>query len=283
MADSNHGPPGQIIHHPAFRSEHLENERSIYVYLPPGYDDVPDRRFPVVYLHDGQNVFHDQDSSFGVAWNAAGTADRLIHRGRIDPVIQVGIANTRDRLSEYAPFPDTTVNVAEGRIERYAQFLMEEIKPFIDRTYRTQPHREQTAVIGSSMGGFATLSLAWKHPQFFRFAGILSPSLWWARSRILRELEAAPQPWMRTMRFWIDMGNRESSAKTALPPALQRVRRLVQILDQEGLLPGTDYYYWEIAGGEHNESHWAARYDKVLLYFFGKHPGEEEAIPPRTA
>lgn len=263
---------GQVIHHTSFRSSYLDNERQVIVYLPPGYEEQADRRYPVVYLHDGQNVFEAQTAAFGIAWDAAKTADRLIQQGRMQPVIQVAIANTPERLFEYAPFPDPNVNVNEGRNAAYGQFLFEEVKPFIDRMYRTKRDPRHTAIVGSSMGGLSTLALAWKRHSMFTMSGILSPSLWWSRNRILRELENAENlDWMRTMRFWLDMGNKEGGARAVVPPALQRTRRLVELFDSVGLLPGQDYYYWEVAGGEHNEAAWAARYDKVLLFFFGKH------------
>jgi predicted alpha/beta superfamily hydrolase len=261
----------RLVYHPRFRSAHLDNERSVTVYLPPGYEESRERRYPVIYLHDGQNVFEAHTSAFGIAWDASRTADRLIGAGRLEPVIQVAVNNTPDRLFEYAPFADPNVNVNEGRNHSYGQFLFDEVKPFIDRMYRTKPEREHTGIVGSSMGGLSTLSLAWKKHDLFSMAGILSPSLWWSRNRILRELENAENiTWMRTMRFWLDMGNKEGGARAVVPPALQRTRRLVELFDDQGLLPGKDYYYWEVAGGEHNEAHWAARYDKVLLFFLGK-------------
>ncbi len=261
----------RLVYHPHFRSAHLDNERSVTVYLPPGYEESRERRYPVIYLHDGQNVFEAHTSAFGIAWDASRTADRLIGAGRLEPVIQVAVNNTPDRLFEYAPFADPNVNVNEGRNHTYGQFLFDEVKPFIDRMYRTKPEREHTGIVGSSMGGLSTLALAWKRHDLFSMAGILSPSLWWSRNRILRELENAENiTWMRTMRFWLDMGNKEGGARAVVPPALQRTRRLVELFDDQGLLPGKDYYYWEVAGGEHNEAHWAARYDKVLLFFLGK-------------
>ncbi|HMP15647.1 MAG TPA: alpha/beta hydrolase-fold protein [Gemmatales bacterium] len=263
--------PSRLIHHTSFRSAHLENERQITIYLPPGYEENSTYRYPVIYLHDGQNVFEAHTSAFGIAWDAARTADKLQAAGRLEPVIQVAIYNTPERLFEYAPFADPNVNVNEGRNHAYGEFLFDEVKPFVDRLYRTRPEREHTAIVGSSMGGLSTLGLAWKRHAHFSMAGILSPSLWWSRNRILRELESAESlAWMRTMRFWLDMGNKEGGARAVVPPALQRTRRLVELFDREGLLPGKDYYYWEVAGGEHNETHWAARYDQVLLFFFGK-------------
>lgn len=263
---------GRLIHHENFRSGHLENERQLVIYLPPGYENESARRYPVVYLHDGQNVFDSSTAAFGITWDAAHTADKLISQGRLQPIIQVAIANTPERLFEYAPFPDLNVNVNEGRNQAYSQFLFDEVKPFVDRLYRTLPDRKHTAVVGSSMGGLSSLSLAWKRHDQFSMCGILSPSLWWARNRILRELESDETiHWMRKMTFWVDMGNKEGGARAVVPPALQRTRRLIELFDSVGLLPGRDYYYWEVAGGEHNEAHWAARYDKVLLYFFGLH------------
>lgn len=268
--------PSRLIHHRHFRSEHLENERQVSVYLPPDYHLHRETRYPVVYLHDGQNVFEQHTSAFGIAWDAAVTADRLTEQHRLEPVIQVAVHNTPDRLLEYAPFPDPNVNVNEGRNHAYGQFLLDEVKPFIDLHYRTLSDRDHTAIVGSSMGALSTLSLAWKRHRDFSMCGILSPSLWWARNRILRELETVESyPWLQTMKFWLDMGNKEGGARAVVPPALQRTRRLVELFDQAGLLPGVDYYYWEVAGGEHNEAHWAARYDKVLLFFFGKHSYEK--------
>lgn len=271
MAVATH-ETGQVIHHTSFRSAHLGNERQVIVYLPPDYEVSPDRRYPVVYLHDGQNVFEAHTAAFGIAWDAAKTADKLINQGRLEPIIQVAVANTPDRLFEYAPFPDPNVNVNQARNAAYGQFLFDEVKPFIDRLYRTKPDRQHTAIVGSSMGGLSTLALAWKRHTEFHLCGVMSPSLWWARNRILRELEIAESiEWLRTMKFWVDMGNKEGGARAVVPPALQRTRRLIELFDSAGLLPGHDYYYWEVAGGEHNEAHWAARYDKLLLFFFGKH------------
>jgi predicted alpha/beta superfamily hydrolase len=268
-------PHGRLVHHPAFASRHLGNERLITVYLPPGYDAALDATYPVVYLHDGQNVFETDKAAFGISWDAAATADRLILQGRLTPLLQVAIANTPDRLPEYAPFPDSTIHIPESRLARYAQFWLEELKPFMERTYRCRKGREQVGMVGSSMGALATLALAWKHHDVFRYAGILSPSLWWARNRLLRELETTDTTWLRSMKFWLDMGNKEGGARAVVPAALQRTRRLVDLFDRTGLLPGVDYYYSEIAGGEHNEAHWASRYDKVLLYFFGRHPNQQ--------
>jgi predicted alpha/beta superfamily hydrolase len=254
------------VHH-GFHSDLLDNRRTIWVHLPPGYSRER-RRYPVLYMHDGQNLFDPRLAAFGMAWHADTTADRLVGQGRIDPVILVGIANTPARLDEYAVYPDAREK-AGGRGEVYAHFVFDELKPFIDNEYRTLPGREHTAVAGSSLGGLVSLTMAWHFSDRFHSCGVVSPSLWWARGRVLEEL-GQDTGWMKRMRFWVDMGTREGSRRGHVTPAIRHTRELVDCFDQAGLLPGRDYYYWEVAGGEHNETHWAARFDKVLLYFFGK-------------
>ena len=181
----------------------------------------------------------------------------------------MGIDNTPDRLDEYAYHPDRREQ-AGGRGSLYARFVLEEVKPFIDGHYRTQPDRRHTAVAGSSMGGLMSLSMAREHHERFALCGAVSPSLWWADGRALNECEDGDTAWMRRMRFWVDMGTREGSGRGHVTPSIRSTRRLIGCFDAAGLIPGRDYLYWEAAGGEHNEAAWAARFDKILLYFFGR-------------
>ncbi len=261
-------PHGEGRVHDDFYSKLLDNRRTIWVYLPPGYADEPRRRYPVMYLHDGQNLFDPRLAAYGVAWDADATSDRLINAGRVEPVILVGIANTPARLDEYTIYTDAREK-AGGQGELYARFVFDELKPFIDTEYRTLPAREHTGVAGSSLGGLVSLTMAWQFHDRFKMCGIVSPSLWWAGGRVLKDLER-DDAWMKTMRFWVDMGTREGSRRGHITPTIRRTRELVDRFDHAGLIPGRDYYYWEVAGGEHNEAHWAARFDKMLLYFFGK-------------
>ena len=253
--------------HADFPSAHLGTARALTVNLPPGYDDDPTRRYPVLYLHDGQNVFEDARAAFGVSWRAGEIADRLTREGRIRPILLVGIDNSEERLDEYGQHVDAWQE-AGGRGKHHARFVAEEIKPFIDLEYRTLPGRAHTAIAGSSMGGLASLTTAWQHVGVFGMCGMLSPSLWWARARALDELRE-DSSWMRRTRFWLSMGTREENRRGHVPPDIERSRRLVELFDGAGLIPGRDYLYWEVAGGEHNEAAWSARFDKVLLYFFG--------------
>lgn len=263
-------PPGELRLHPDFPSQLLGNARNLSVYLPPGYEDDPFRRYPVLYLHDGQNLFDPSTAAFGVAWDAHTTATRLIHAGRIPPLIMVGLWNTPERLDEYT-FTRDPVRQVGGRGELYGRFLVEEVKPFIDRTYRTIPGRDTSGVAGSSLGGLVSLGIARAHRDHFGLCGVISPALWWARSRILRELEQ-DGVWLPEVRFWLDMGTREGGDRWTQRSGVERTRKLAELFDARGLSRGRDYYYVEVKGGQHNESAWAARFDRVLLFLFGGRP-----------
>ncbi len=265
---------GDIRHHAGFRSKHLGNDRTVVVYLPPDYrtETAKDRRYPVLYMHDGQNLFDAATSFLGIEWQADEHAERLIRAGRIEPVIIVGIYNTPDRMNEYTPWPDAGRN-AGGRGDLYARFVVEEVKPFVDREYRTLPDRRHTAVAGSSLGGLISLHMARRHPDVFSMCGVISPALMWADRRILKEIEsdaAAGAQWLSKARFWVDMGTAEGRQIDTFSRAITDTRLLISHFDRAGLAPGRNYYYQEVYEGEHNEAAWAARFDKVLLYFFAK-------------
>lgn len=260
---------GRFRYHHDFHSNHLGNKRTLIVYLPPGYETRPERRYPVLYLHDGQNVFDPATSFTGVSWRANEAAERLILTRRIRPIIMVGIYNTPDRIQEYTIHVDPKMQGGKGHL--YGRFLFEEVKPFIDLNYRTLPGRQYTGLAGSSLGGQISLALAITYHDQFRYCAALSPSLWWARGALLRDLDGAPR-WLRRMRFWIDMGTKEGKLRGDIPYGISRTRKLIEHFDKAGLLPGHDYVYWEVTGGEHSEVHWSRRFDKVLLYFFGRHP-----------
>jgi enterochelin esterase-like enzyme len=163
---TSEGPGEQQRIHEGFASALLEHSRRLTVHLPPDYESEPARCYPVMYLHDGQNLFEDSRAAFGVSWRAGETADRLAREGRIRPVILVGIDNTPARQEEYAEYRDP-LRQAGGQGELYGRFVMEEVKPFIDRHYRTLPGRAHTAVAGSSLGGLVSLTMAMRFHERF--------------------------------------------------------------------------------------------------------------------
>ena len=145
------------------------------------------------------------------------------------------------------------------------------MKPFIDHTYRTLSGREHTAIAGSSLGGLASLAIAWQHRSVFGMCGALSPSLWWCEEQIFAEFERDPA-WPSGTRFWVDMGTHENGGPEQSAAGVHRTQRLIRCLDRAGLTRDRDYRYLEVEGGHHNEAAWAARFDRVLLFFFGRDP-----------
>ncbi|WP_309709009.1 alpha/beta hydrolase-fold protein [Armatimonas sp.] len=252
-----HTRTGLFRIHPDFASQHLKPRRKVLVYLPPGYYESPERRYPVLYLHDGQNLF-DGNTSFihGQEWRVDETAERLIRAGKLEPLIIVGIYNTgADRLPEYTPTRDKRGRGGNG--ELYSKFLTDELKPFMDRTYRTRTDAANTALGGSSLGGLISLWVGLKRPDAFGKLAILSPSVWWDEKAILKAVvKKLP------LKLWVDIGTAEGD--TALPDT----RLLRDLLKEKGWKEGTDLSYHEFEGAGHNEASWAARFDQVLLFLF---------------
>ncbi|MGH7618217.1 MAG: alpha/beta hydrolase [Gemmatimonadaceae bacterium] len=257
MTDRPHTLTGDVRAHEGFHSRHLDNDRTVIVYLPPGHDGAAATRFPVLYLHDGQNVF-DQATAFSDEWSVDETAQRLILAKRIQPIIVVGIYNTGERrVDEYTPTP---AEARGGRADDYGHMLVDELKPFIDATYATQPGAEHTAMGGSSLGGLLTLHVGLRHPETFGKLAVLSPSVWWDDRVILREVDALPAK--GAQQIWLDAGTREGT--DVIPDARALRDRLVA----KGWSVGKDLMYVEARGAEHNERSWARRVGPVLTYLF---------------
>jgi predicted alpha/beta superfamily hydrolase len=248
-----------------FHSRFLPDARDIEVYLPEAYTNSPDphspvRHFPVFYLHDGQNLFDGRTSYIpGHTWQAYTTADRLTAAGLIEPVILVGINNTGlRRMPEYTPTRDPRLRGGEGAL--YTRLLVEELKPLIDRTFRTLPDPGNTALGGSSLGGLISLYMGLTCPEVFGKLAVLSPSVWWDDRSILRLLgETRNRP---NLRIWLDMGTAEGLRHLRDTDLLHR--RLLQ----RGWRDNVDLHYERIPGGLHNEDAWAARFDQVLRFLF---------------
>jgi len=262
-----HTVVGDLRYHRDFRSEKLGNSRNLLVYLPPGYDDHPDARYPVLYMHDGQNLFDAATSFIGVEWNVDETVTRMVEDGEVRPLIVVGVENTSQRAFEYTPVPDRARGGGGGDI--YASFLVDEVKPFIDTNYRTMPDAAHTGIMGSSFGGLASIYTAWKHPDVFTRVGAMSTSYGWAGGHIIGFVESNPPP--PGARVWIDMGTAEyptDSDGDGISDIIEQHRRFRDALLEQGLtLPGT-LAYVEDEGAVHNERAWAARFPRALRHLF---------------
>jgi predicted alpha/beta superfamily hydrolase len=266
---SKHTLTGNIQEHRGFRSKILSNRRNILVYLPRDYRRFPRRRYPILYLQDGQNVFDAATSFSSVEWGVDETAQRLIRKNLIEPLIIVAIANIGDdRIHEYAPTRGVIDASAKrkkrsrGLARQFGRFMIEELKPYIDDRYRTRREQEFTALGGSSLGGLLTLSLGLWFPNVFSKLIVMSPSVWWDDQVIVKmveKLESKPP-----LKIWLDTGTQE--------PGWERARALRDALVEKGWRLYDDLQYMEIEGGDHSEAAWAARVDPALRFLFPPPP-----------
>jgi len=231
-------------------SQVLGRARDVLVYLPPGYG-AGGRRYPVLYMHDGQNLF-GRGGPFG-SWRVEATLDRLIAAGRVEPLIVVGVGNTAARLDEYVPDADG------GAASSYARFLIDELKPWVDRTYRTLPGPRHTGVAGSSLGGIASLYLGWERPDVFGRVASLSGSYWleeWV------DLAVVPGP-RRDLRIWLDSGDAGRSAD-----GVWGTLRVRDALLRLGWVLGGDLAHEVDHGAGHDEASWRARFPRAVAWLF---------------
>jgi predicted alpha/beta superfamily hydrolase len=252
--------PPNLIKHEQFASRFLRNQRDLIVYLPPGYDEQSQRRFPVLYLHDGQNLF-DGATSFipGMDWHVGQTADQWISAGRVAPLIIIGIYNAgKQRLREYTP--TRAPKLGGGSANRYAKFLLEEVRPFVNANYRAQDGAENTGIGGSSLGGLVSLYVGLRQAKCFGKIAALSPSVWWNERVILKFAAAArvqPLP-----RIWLDIGTHEG------PRIVDDVERFRDVLIGKGWQLDQNLHYERVEGAEHNEAAWAQRVGPFLQFLF---------------
>ena len=248
--------------HKAFHSKYLPDDRDVIVYLPQGYDEAPERMFPVLYLHDGQNLF-DGRTSFvkGRTWQVSEHADAVIESGEIEPLVIVGIYNTGNRrIAEYTP--DRDWKSGGGEASAYGRLLTREMLPWIASQYRVLHDRENTGLGGSSLGGLVTLYLGLRYPQLFGKLALLSPSVWWNHKSILGYLnEHAPQIWDRP-KVWLDVGDREGQR------TLRDVEQLARRLKANGWRHGETMRFEKVHGGTHDEASWATRVRPMLKFLF---------------
>ena len=212
-----------------------------------------------LYLQDGQNLF-DPTTSFikESFWDVQTTTDRLIGEAAIEPLIVVGIYNTGiARMEEYTPMRDR--NLGGGKANLYGRLMVEELKPWVDRNYRTLDGPANTGVGGSSLGGLLSLYLGLTWPQVFGRLAVLSPSVWWARGEMLqyvRRTRPEPRP-----RIWLDVGLGEG------PVMIKKCDELHRLLERRGWRKG-EMRYLRVPGARHNEDAWAKRVDPLLRFLF---------------
>jgi predicted alpha/beta superfamily hydrolase len=238
-------------------SPQLRNRRSVDVYLPWSYPSG--LRYPVVYMHDGQNL-SDPATAFAGTWELEPTIERLADRG-VEAII-VGIHNTEARLSEYSPFPDR--RHGGGDADRYLEFVAATLKPRIDRMFRTRQGRDETITIGSSMGGLVSLYAFFRFPSVFGRAGVMSPAIWYGQAAVLDFIANARTP---RGRIYLDVGMQEGAG------TLKDARRLGRLLVRKGFRrrprAASSLRYIEDPQGRHHEAAWARRLEGALDFLVG--------------
>lgn len=236
--------------------------RDLYVYTPPGYKADSKQRYPVLYMHDGQNCWDDPTEPFGHGgWQVNLTLDRLIAAGKVEPVIVVGVSNTPDRTTEYGPGKD----ILAADDHAYLQYLIRNVKPLIDKRFATRSGPGDTGVMGSSMGGIISLQAGLLRPGVFGKIGCLSPALWFEDHQGRGYLDLLAKAGKQPLRIYLDSGT-AGPAHDGAP----ETRRLGQALVDAGWEDGADLMRYEDAGASHNERAWRARLEKPLTFLFGK-------------
>ncbi len=259
-AEDSATPHERLKLHQHFRSDFLPDPRNLIVYVPPHYTSEPQRHFPVLYLHDGQNLFDGHTSYVpGRTWQVMDAADRSIAAGEVEPLIIVGIYNTgARRIAEYTPTRDW--KMGGGEAPAYGKLITQELIPFIQQHYRVLSGRDHTGIGGSSLGGLVSLFFGLEYPQIFGRLAIHSPSVWWNHRSILnllRNVKLHPKP-----HLWLDCGDAEG-ART-----LENTDILYRQLLRHGWQENVDLHYEVAAGGTHCEEAWAQRVSPMLRFLF---------------
>lgn len=230
----------------------LDRPRQIRLYLPPGYDQS-DKRYPVLYMHDAQNLFDDATSFVG-EWHVDETLNRLASEAGLELIV-VGIDNGQEkRMNELSPWPNERFGVAEG--EQYMQFIVKQVKPYIDSEYRTLSDRDNTAIMGSSMGGLISHFAIFAHGDIFSRAGIFSPSYWYSEE-VYRY--SAEQPLAADARLFFLMGEKEGDNMVV------NMQRMVEQIKQQGhdarLMSSK-----VTPDAEHNETFWSSEFGDAIVW-----------------
>jgi predicted alpha/beta superfamily hydrolase len=238
----------------SFWMDGLERERQVRLYLPPNYANSG-KKYPVLYMHDAQNLFDDATSYAG-EWGVDESLNELARTKGLE-IIVVGIDNGGDkRMNELSPWPNKRFGEAEGK--QYMGFITEVVKPYIDTNFRTMSAREHTAIMGSSMGGLISHYAIHEHATVFSKAGIFSPSYWYSQTvfEYTREQQVP-----RDARLYVMLGSEEGDGMVADADRMQRQLK-VQGHPRENTLFKT------VLGGQHSEAFWRNEFPEAIQWLF---------------
>lgn len=254
-----HSYKGNLEILPSFTSKILDNNRALRVYLPPSYEENKDKRYPVLYMHDGQNLFDAETAFGGVEWQVDETSDQMMVSGEIEEVIIIGMDNTGGhRLREYTPSADPDYGGGDG--EKYLNFITTEVMPFINQKYRTLTGKENTLLMGSSLGGLISFYAGWEHADIFGRVGCVSSSFWWDNEFMIEKVISSKD--MKSVKIYIDCGGQKDGA--------EQTNKMHQVLLGKGYEENKNLYYHFAADGKHSESSWSKRLHIPFRFLLGK-------------
>ncbi|KKO54950.1 alpha/beta hydrolase [Paenibacillus sp. DMB20] len=249
-----------------FYSEILNNKRDMFVYLPPSYNQNEEKRYPVLYMHDGQHVFFADQK--GESWDIHRIVDQLTAEGKMKEIIVVAVSHIEDaRIAEYMHSIPGGYDIfhTDNQGELYEEFLVREVKPYIDATYRTLTDKEHTALMGSSAGGLVSYNIGFRQSETFGMIGALCPFF------VSVDLDTMEDRWLshvytekKDLKIWMDVGDAEGFTVME-----KHVRQVVDVLISIGFKPGDDLMYYYAVDSGHSQKDWAARVHAPLIYFFG--------------
>jgi len=277
--NANAQSSGKLEHYENFNSEFVD-ARNVDIWLPKGYDESEGKTFPVIYMHDGQNLFNPETSYGGVEWGVDEVITKLSSQHKIPEAIVVGIWNTPKRYQEYMPqkvFTSIERSAAGPLLKKYGgmpvsdnylKFIVEELKPFVDSVYRTKPERTSTYMMGSSMGGLISIYALCEYPQIFRGAGCLS-SHWIGDPE--GQMHAVSDAFVKYLSqnlpdpgghlIYFDYGT--ATLDSLYEPHQQKIDNVMRA---KGYVEGKDWITKKYEGAEHNEASWRKRLDVPLLF-----------------
>ncbi|MFC4655001.1 alpha/beta hydrolase [Rheinheimera marina] len=238
---------------PAFQMPGLQRSRILRLYLPPDYQSSNDS-YPVLYMHDAQNLF-DASTSYAGEWRVDESLNQLAQQGL--KLIVVGIDNGGEfRNQELLPYSGPPIGQAQG--DQYLQFLVTVVKPYIDQHYRTKADAANTGIMGSSMGGLISHYALLKYPQVFGRYGLFSPSYWAVGANVQQFSQQLPLPGQR---LYFYMGLQEGGSM------VPDIERLVHKLVAKGMT-AQQAQYRLVEGADHNEAAWAAEFSRAVLWLY---------------
>lgn len=243
---------GEVEYFHEFYSVNLKNERDIIIWFPPSYNSSF-KKYPVLYMNDGQNLFDPFTSFAGYDWKVDEVATKLIQENLIEEIIVVGVSNTKDRLEEY--------NLFSEKGKKYSNFLIKELKPFIDEKYRTKTSASDTAIMGSSLGGLISFQMLWYYSKIFGKAACLSNSFWYDNRKIFSNIHNSFSLTIKN-KLYIDCGSNEIEL-------VGDYRKMVKLLNEINIEQKFNFNYYLDKTGHHSEIDWAKRLHIPLQFLFG--------------